>query len=83
VPPAPRRLRYPQITDEACTTAMQLVLPDGRTLAGATRYPSASPHPRAWLARDRLRPSGGATYRAPGVRVDREKSDAAVLRALR
>ena len=36
---APRRLRFPQITDEQCMTAMQLVLPDGRVLAGADAVP--------------------------------------------
>jgi predicted DCC family thiol-disulfide oxidoreductase YuxK len=36
---APRRARYPHITDEACMMAMQLVLPDGRTLAGADAVP--------------------------------------------
>jgi predicted DCC family thiol-disulfide oxidoreductase YuxK len=34
-----RRRRYPQVTDEACLTAMQLVLPDGRVLAGADAVP--------------------------------------------
>ena len=34
-----RRARYPQISDEACLTAMQLVLPDGRVLAGADAVP--------------------------------------------
>jgi predicted DCC family thiol-disulfide oxidoreductase YuxK len=34
-----RRRRYPQISDEACLTAMQLVLPDGRVLAGADAVP--------------------------------------------
>jgi predicted DCC family thiol-disulfide oxidoreductase YuxK len=36
---APRRQRFPQITDEQCMTAMQLVLPDGRVLAGADAMP--------------------------------------------
>jgi predicted DCC family thiol-disulfide oxidoreductase YuxK len=49
---APRRLRYPQITDEACTTAMHLVLPDGRTLAGADAVPELLRRIRGlgWLA---------------------------------
>lgn len=34
-----RRARYPQVTDEACLTAMQLVLPDGRVLSGADAVP--------------------------------------------
>jgi predicted DCC family thiol-disulfide oxidoreductase YuxK len=36
---APRRARFPGISDEACMTAMQLVLPDGRALAGADAVP--------------------------------------------
>ena len=34
-----RRERYPFITDQACMTAMQLVLPDGRVMAGADAAP--------------------------------------------
>jgi len=36
---APRRERFPQITDAQCMTAMRLVLPDGRALAGADAVP--------------------------------------------
>ena len=36
---APRRARFPGITDEACMAAMQLVLPDGNVLAGADAVP--------------------------------------------
>lgn len=35
----PRRARFPQMSDEACMQAMQLVLPDGRVLAGADAVP--------------------------------------------
>jgi hypothetical protein len=35
----PRRARFPQITDAQCMAAMQLVLPDGRILAGADAVP--------------------------------------------
>ncbi|MBI2160255.1 MAG: DUF393 domain-containing protein [Candidatus Rokubacteria bacterium] len=35
----PRRTRFPRISDEACSSAMQLVLPDGRVLAGADAVP--------------------------------------------
>lgn len=35
----PRRARFPQITDERCMRAMQLVLPDGRVLEGADAVP--------------------------------------------
>jgi len=34
-----RRQRFPAITDETCMRAMQLVLPDGRVLAGADAAP--------------------------------------------
>jgi predicted DCC family thiol-disulfide oxidoreductase YuxK len=36
---APRRARFPAITDAQCMTAMQLVLPDGRVLSGADAVP--------------------------------------------
>jgi predicted DCC family thiol-disulfide oxidoreductase YuxK len=37
---SPVRLdRYPRISDAACMSAMQLVLPDGRVLAGADAVP--------------------------------------------
>jgi predicted DCC family thiol-disulfide oxidoreductase YuxK len=36
---APRRARFPQISDERCMRAMQLVLPDGRVLEGADAVP--------------------------------------------
>ena len=35
----PRRARFPQVSDEQCMGAMQLVLPDGRVLAGADAVP--------------------------------------------
>jgi len=34
-----RRVRFPQIPEQACMTAMQLVLADGRVLAGADAVP--------------------------------------------
>lgn len=47
-----RLARFPQITDEACMTAMQLVLPDGRILAGADAVPELLRRIRGlgWLA---------------------------------
>jgi predicted DCC family thiol-disulfide oxidoreductase YuxK len=36
---APRRARFPAITEERCMQAMQLVLPDGRVLEGADAVP--------------------------------------------
>jgi predicted DCC family thiol-disulfide oxidoreductase YuxK len=35
----PRRARFPQLTEEQCMRAMQLVLPDGRILEGADAVP--------------------------------------------
>jgi len=50
----------PQISDEACMTAMQLVLPGGPTLAGADAVPSCSAASAAW---------GAATvFALPGAR---------------
>ena len=46
---APRRARFPEISDEACMTAMQLVLPDGRTLTGADAVPELL-HRIGWLS---------------------------------
>ncbi len=56
-----RRERYPQITDEACMSAMQLVLPDGRVLSGADAAPEIIRRiPRwRWLA---------GVFALPGVR---------------
>ncbi len=56
-----RRERYPQITDEACMAAMQLVLPDGRVLSGADAAPEIIRRiPRwRWLA---------GAFGLPGVR---------------
>ena len=49
---APRRARFPQISDEACMAGMQLVLPGGRTLAGADAVPELLRRIRGlgWLA---------------------------------
>ncbi len=44
----PRRARYPGISDEACMQAMQLVLPDGRVLAGADAVPELLRRLRGW-----------------------------------
>ena len=57
----PRRKRFPQISDTACTTAMQLVLPDGRVLGGADAVPELLRRIRGlgWLA---------AVFALPGAR---------------
>jgi len=65
---APRRARFPQVTDAQCMTAMQLVLPDGRVLAGADAMPELLRRiPRwRWLASlfalPGMRPLGRAVY---------------------
>lgn len=43
-----RRARFPRVTDEACRTAMQLVLPDGRVLSGADAVPELLRRIRGW-----------------------------------
>lgn len=49
---SPRAARFPQIREEACLTMMQLVLPDGRILAGADAVPELLRRIRGlgWLA---------------------------------
>lgn len=44
----PRRERYPQISDEACMQAMQLVLADGRVLSGGEAVPELLRRVRGW-----------------------------------
>jgi predicted DCC family thiol-disulfide oxidoreductase YuxK len=43
-----RITRFPNISEEACLTAMQLVLPDGRVLAGADAVPELLRRVRGW-----------------------------------
>ena len=59
---APRRDRYPKITDAMTVTAMRLVLPDGRVLAGAHAVPELLRRMRGlgWLA---------AALALPGARL--------------
>lgn len=40
--------RFPQVAEEACLTAMQLVLPDGRVRAGADAVPELLRRIRGW-----------------------------------
>ena len=49
---SPHRARFPHVSDEQCMTAMQLVLPDGRVLAGADAVPELVRRIRGlgWLA---------------------------------
>jgi predicted DCC family thiol-disulfide oxidoreductase YuxK len=43
-----RRARHPAITEDVCMRAMQLVLPDGRVLAGADAVPEILRRVRGW-----------------------------------
>ena len=43
-----RHERFPQISEAQCLTAMQLVLPDGRILAGADAVPELLHRVRGW-----------------------------------
>ena len=76
-----RATRFPQISEAACLTAMQLVLPDGRVLAGADAVPELLRRIRGLgLARRRLRVARHAPARAPCVRLDRAQPDADLVR---
>jgi len=63
-----RRARFPQVTEEACLTAMQLVLPDGRILSGADAVPELLRRIRGWgwvagaFALPGIRPVGRRVY---------------------
>ena len=65
---APRRARFPHVTDEQCMRAMQLVLPDGRVLAGADAMPELLRRIPRWrwvaalFALPGMRPLGRAVY---------------------
>jgi predicted DCC family thiol-disulfide oxidoreductase YuxK len=56
-----RARRFPQISEDACLAAMQLVLPDGRVLAGADAVPELLRRIRGagWVA---------VVFGLPGVR---------------
>jgi predicted DCC family thiol-disulfide oxidoreductase YuxK len=56
-----RVARFPQVPEDVCLTAMQLVLPDGRVLAGADAVPELLRRIRGlgWLA---------AVFAVPGLR---------------
>jgi predicted DCC family thiol-disulfide oxidoreductase YuxK len=63
-----RRARFPQVTEEACLTAMQLVLADGRVLSGADAVPELLRRIRGWgwvagaFALPGIRPVGRRVY---------------------
>lgn len=43
-----RKARYPDIAEQTCLTAMQLILPDGRVLAGGDAVPEILRRVRGW-----------------------------------
>ncbi len=45
---APRRARFSAISEEACLTAMHLVVPDGRVLVGGDAVPEILRRVRGW-----------------------------------
>ena len=55
-----RRARFPRVSEEACLAALQLVLPDGRVLAGDAAIPEILRRLRRWRWLARL-------FRLPGV----------------
>ncbi|HET8576282.1 MAG TPA: DUF393 domain-containing protein [Methylomirabilota bacterium] len=57
---AERRARYPWLEERACMEAMQLILPDGRVLAGDAAIPEILRRLKGW---HRL----AALFRLPGV----------------
>jgi predicted DCC family thiol-disulfide oxidoreductase YuxK len=42
------RQRFPQVSEDACMTAMQLVMADGRVLSGADAVPELLRRIRGW-----------------------------------
>ena len=57
-----RRARFPWMSDQACLEALQLVLPDGRVLAGDAAIPEILRRLRGWRWLTRL-------FRLPGAGV--------------
>ena len=57
---AERRARFPWMEDRTCLQAMQLVLPDGRVLAGAAAVPEILRRLRRWRW-------FAAAFRLPGM----------------
>jgi predicted DCC family thiol-disulfide oxidoreductase YuxK len=62
------RQRFPQVSETACLTAMQLVLPDGAVLSGADAVPELLRRIRGWgwvadaFALPGIRPIGRRVY---------------------
>jgi predicted DCC family thiol-disulfide oxidoreductase YuxK len=59
---AERRARFPDLAEARCMEAIQLVLPDGRVLAGDAAIPEILRHMQGWR---RL----AALFRLPGARA--------------
>lgn len=70
-----RQARFPQLTEEACLEAMQLVLPDGRVLSGADAVPELLARvPRwRWVARLFALPGARPLARRVYARIARNR----------
>lgn len=62
-----RRSRYPWMAEETCLRAIQLVLPDGRVLAGDVAIPEVLRRLRGWRWLAYLFQLPGVSYLAPRV----------------
>ena len=43
-----RKTRFPEMTEETCLSAIQLILPDGRVLSGEKAFPEIFKYLRGW-----------------------------------
>lgn len=57
-----RATRYPELTEEACQQGIQLVLPDGRAVAGSEAVPETLARLRGWRWLSHV-------LRTPGVKL--------------
>lgn len=60
-----RRARFPWMSEQVCLEALQLILPDGRVLAGAAAIPEILRRLRGWRWLARLFELPGAAFFAP------------------
>jgi predicted DCC family thiol-disulfide oxidoreductase YuxK len=60
-----RHARFPWMDEETCLKALQLVLPDGRVLAGDAAIPEVLRRLRGWRWLARLFQLPGVSYLAP------------------
>lgn len=56
-----RKMRFPQIKEEACLQAMQVILPDGQILAGDKAFPEILSRLKRWRWLAHI-------FRLPGIR---------------